>query len=269
MSERRPVWHWVAGTILAAGLFAAGMYLGQNKKPPPPVEAPAKTAPPSAPVAVTAPSGPQFPITPPTTDAAESPSDLPMLDESDAAVLESMTGLFGLDALGELVYPEHVVQRIVATIDNLPRKKVAVQLLPVKPVAGSFAVIAQDNASAIDPKNYLRYAKYVELLDAVDAKKAVGWYRGFYPLFQQAYRELGYPDRYFNDRLIEVIDHLLAAPEGAPSAALTHPEAFYLYADPGLEALSAGDKIMLRIGPANEAKAKAKLREIRRELTGR
>lgn len=268
MTQPRPVWHWLAGIVLAGGLFAAGMYLGVNKKPPPPVELPAKSAPPSAPVAA-APSAPQFPITPPTAEPAEPASDLPMLDESDSAVLESLTGLLGLDALGELMYPEHVVQRIVATVDNLPRKKVAVQLLPVKPVAGSFAVIVRDNAASVDPKNYARYAAYAQFLDAADTKKLVGWYRGFYPLFQQAYRELGYPDRYFNDRLIEVIDHLLAAPEGAPAASLSHPEAFYVYADPDLEALSSGHKIMLRIGPENEAKVKAKLREIRRELTGR
>ena len=37
-------------------------------------------------------------------------------------------------------------------------------------------------------------------------------YKQYYPLFQQAYVDLGYPEGYFNDRLVEVIDHLLATP---------------------------------------------------------
>ena len=37
----------------------------------------------------------------------------------------------------------------------------------------------------------------------------------------------------------------------------------YQYADPKLEALSSGQKLLLRIGPDNEATIKAKLRELR------
>jgi hypothetical protein len=173
--------------------------------------------------------------------------------------------MLGGDGALDLLYPEHVVQRIVATIDNLPRAKIAPQLAPLKPPAGAFAT----QSGAIDPKNYARYDPYVRLLDTSDARKLAAWYRGFYPLFQQAYRELGYPDRYFNDRVVEVIDHLLAAPAAPGPLALTKPEAFWVFADPQLESLSAGQKLMLRIGPENAAKVKAKLREVRRELTGR
>ena len=38
-------------------------------------------------------------------------------------------------------------------------------------------------------------------------------YVRYYPLFQEAYEELGYPGRYFNDRVIEIIDHLLQTPD--------------------------------------------------------
>jgi len=43
----------------------------------------------------------------------------------------------------------------------------------------------------------------------------------------------------------------------------------YAYADPDLEARSAGQKIMMRMGADNEAKVKAKLRELRRALVNR
>jgi hypothetical protein len=105
-------------------------------------------------------------------------------------------------------------------------------------------------------------------VENVDTKKLVAWYVHAYPLFQEAYRQLGYPKGYFNDRLIVVIDNLLDAPELAQPAALTPSKSFYIYADPTLESLSAGQKLLIRTGPANEAKLKVKLREIRSSLAG-
>jgi hypothetical protein len=42
----------------------------------------------------------------------------------------------------------------------------------------------------------------------------------------------------------------------------------YQFADPNLEDLSAGQKIMIRLGSENAARIKARLRDVRRELTG-
>jgi len=85
-------------------------------------------------------------------------------------------------------------------------------------------------------------------------------------LFQQAYEDLGYPGRFFNDRLVEVIDHLLAAPEPQGPIQLVQPKVFYQFADARLEDLSAGQKLLIRMGPANERSLKAKLRDLRAEL---
>jgi Protein of unknown function (DUF3014) len=91
-------------------------------------------------------------------------------------------------------------------------------------------------------------------------------YRHFYPLFQQAYVDLGYPDGYFNDRLVEVIDHLLATPEVAGPIKLTQPGVFYQYADPSIEERSTGQKLMIRLGSQNAAVVKEKLRALRKEV---
>jgi hypothetical protein len=86
-------------------------------------------------------------------------------------------------------------------------------------------------------------------------------------LFQQAYIDLGYPGGYFNDRLISVIDDLLAAPEPKSPAYVSQPKVMFTFVDPKLEGLSAGQKILVRIGLDNELRLKAKLRDIRRALT--
>jgi hypothetical protein len=118
------------------------------------------------------------------------------------------------------------------------------------------------------PENYRRYTPYVFLTNAVDTRKLVAVYVRFYPLFQQEYQNLGYPKGYFNDRLVEAIDDLLAAPDVPGQIKLVRPNVLYQFADPNLEDLSAGQKIMIRLGSENAARIKARLRDVRRELTG-
>jgi Protein of unknown function (DUF3014) len=90
--------------------------------------------------------------------------------------------------------------------------------------------------------------RYMQLATGIDSTKLVALYIRFYPLFQQAYEDLGYPKAYFNDRVVEVIDHLLAAPEVPAQTKLVQPKVFYQFADPDLETRSAGQKILMRIG---------------------
>ena len=132
---------------------------------------------------------------------------------------------------------------------------------------GTFRVGGPEGSVAIGADNAARYAPYVLAMEAVDSAKLVALYVRLYPLFQEAYAELGYPSRYFNDRLFEVIDHLLATPDVQGSVALVQPKVLYEYADPALQDLSAGQKILVRMGGENEAKVKAKLRELKRALT--
>jgi hypothetical protein len=97
------------------------------------------------------------------------------------------------------------------------------------------------------------------------------------PLLQRAYTDLGYPGRSFDARLVEVIDLLLATPstpeplkvqltEVKGSVPSVRPWVRYEFADPALESLAAGQKILMRVGPVNQRRLKAKLVEIRAAL---
>jgi hypothetical protein len=119
----------------------------------------------------------------------------------------------------------------------------------------------------LDDKNFKRYKNFVNLADYIDTRKLVVQYIRFYPLFQEAYEELGYPDRYFNDRFIQVIDHLLVAPEIKGPINLVRPKVFYQFSNTELESLSAGQKILVRIGVENAQRVNSKLRELRAILT--
>jgi len=238
----------------AAALFAAGAayyYWGAHAPTGTPAPAPAPAA---------ASGGIQNPVAP----VAGAP--LPSLAESDAPLGAAIAALVHATALPDLFYPDRLARRLVATIDNLPREQVASEVRALRPPGSPLATRGDDEALVIAPDNSARYGRYMVLLAAVDPGEAAALYRRFYPLLQEAYEGLGYPGQYFNDRVIAVIDHLLATPDVAEPVRLVHPSVMYKYADPKLESLSAGQKALVRIGRENAREVKAKLRALRAEI---
>jgi hypothetical protein len=247
----------LGGIIAAAGVIYYFWQLRvepQQPAPAPVAATPAVTPQPSAEPRI------EHPI-----EVATAP--LPALAESDPSLQEALAGLFGSASFNLLFHPQDIVRHFVAAIDNLPRKTVAQRIMPIKPVTGAFRTSGPEGSIVVGRDNAARYSPYVRVLEAVDSAKLVALYVRFYPLFQQAYAELGYPSRYFNDRLFEVIDHLLATPDVRGPIPLIQPKVMYEYADPALQDLSAGQKMLVRMGPENEAKVKAKLRELKKALT--
>jgi hypothetical protein len=190
-------------------------------------------------------------------------SALPDLASSDAPFNAALTELPGARALADFLRPENLIRHLVATVDNLPRHRLAVELRPLQPASGSLAVSGGDQEATLDERNGSRYAALTAILGALDMHDVNNLYRQYYPLFQRAYEDLGYPKGYFNDRLVEVIDDLLATPHVIGPVALVRPKVFWEFADPQLEARSAGQKLMLRIGSTNAAIVEGKLRELR------
>lgn len=214
----------------------------------------------------------EFPVgvieAPAPPETGPPPVPLPALEDSDAELIEHGAALVGADALEQNFVLDMIVNRLVATVDGLTSAQVPPLMLPVKPVPGNFAVQESGEEVVISPQNSERYAPYVALIEQADMDHMVALYVRYYPLLQSAYTDLGYPDGYFNDRLVEVIDHLLAAPEPENPPALRKVEAVYVYEDPKFENLSAGQKALVRMGTANALKVKDKLRQIRAEITG-
>ncbi|TAN03775.1 MAG: DUF3014 domain-containing protein [Rhodanobacteraceae bacterium] len=227
---------------------------------------------PAAPAkASTAPPPVEHPISEAQTGPAPAATaPLPLLDASDSAAASALASLPGADGLAGLLLSRGLIPHIVATVDALPRHSIGVSILPLRTPKGTFAVDTSSGQPVLDRKDYARYAPYMQIVEAVNSRTLVTWYVHWYPLFQQAYRQLGYPHGYFNDRLIQAIDDMLAAPNAQPPVALVATQdGHYAFADPTWEALSVGQKLMIRIGPENERELKAKLRNIRALLLGK
>ena len=256
---------WPIVMVVAAILAGVLVWRGMHREAAPAV-APAPTLPPPS-AAAPETTAPKYPI-----EAAGAPAPdlatLPDVADSDAALQDALAKLFSGLPLDKVFHLDQIVPRFVATIDNLPRQTVALQKMPVKPVGGAVEVSSGDGRVLLRADNAERYTMYVRMMEQADPQRLVQAYARFYPLFQKAYQDLGYPQGYFNDRLVAVIDHLLATPDVPAPVELTQPKVLYEFADPSLEARSAGQKILIRMGPVNESRVKAKLRDIRRALTG-
>jgi len=196
------------------------------------------------------------------------PEPLPPLAESDPVVIGEAEKVFGQETVETWWVDEQVVNRLVATIDSLSAARLAPLMSPVRPVPGKFTVLGEGAAAAISPANAERYTPYVKMVEAMDIHELLPLYLRYYPWFQQAYQALGYPHGYFNDRLIEVIDQLLATPQPPDPIPVVQSEALYKYADPELESLAAGQKLLLRLGHGQSEVVRAKLQEIRDAIAG-
>lgn len=247
---------WVLG-VLALAIAAGVGYYFHSREPAVEVRAPAiaKTDPEAQ-----APAPAILNPLPAVESAA-----LPTLENSDSMMREAIALLLGRQAFDQLVVADRLIPRIVATVDNLPRRMAPQRMMPLHAVPGGFRASSGEQAT-LDPSNASRYAAYVRLLDVVPASALVALYVKTYPLFQRAYEQLGFSGKYFNDRVVETIDDLLAAPEVGAPIALTRPKVLYEFADPDLETRSAGQKILLRMGSANARQVKAWLRGVRHEL---
>ena len=258
---------WLIPVILAVGAAIALWYYWMQMSPP--VEPPTPVTTP-APVPDEILPGPLHPVEQTVTVEAESPNlvPLPSLDNSDEYFKLELANIFG-GTLETLLAESGMIERLVATVDNLPRGQVAERIRPLAKLAEPFLVDGQDASGeyTINAGNYQRYDALASLIGAADMNEVADLYVRYYPLFQRAYVDLGYPQGYFNDRLVEVIDHLLETPEVTGPIALVRPHVLYEFQDPALEGLSSGQKLLLRLGAEHAGNVKTSLRDLRALIT--
>lgn len=272
---------WAAAAALVLGLLAFWLWPRPALPPAPaaPAAEPAGAAPTAS--APPPPASTPSPATLPVDDTAVQappapPTTVAPLAADDASVRQALTGLLGREAVLALLQTDGFAERVVATVDALPRGHAAPRLWPVHPAEGRFTV----DGGRIAAANEQRYAPFVRMVERLDPAAAAGLYRRLQPQLQAAYENLGYPGRRFDDRLLEVVDHLLATPQpdSPPAVTLTEvkgpiaperPWVRYEYADPALESRSAGQRILLRLGDAQRRSLIDWLRAFRAHVAAR
>jgi len=247
--------------LLAAGAAVALWYFWKTADQPAPITVTTDPVP-----AEVLPQLPRYPM-PPLTELQQKTrqlTPLPSLDDGDAYFKLSLVQVFGND-IGELLVDKSLIEKFVTAMDNLPRSHISQRIRPIGPVSGRFEVDVLDGNQGyiLSERNYDRFDALVGLFANADPDELFDTYQRFYPLLQEAFVRLGYPKGYLNDRVVEVIDHLLDTPTVEGPIRLVRPHVLYTFSDPTLEALSSGQKMLLRMGNDHAAQVKQPLRQFR------
>lgn len=251
LEERRPrgPWPWIVAAVVVVAL-AAGLWW--FLRPAPSAEAPAPEP------AAEAPAEPEGPETVPEEVV------VPPLAETDPWLREVIQQLSGHPALAEWLATDDLVRRFVVLVDNIAAGESPAQHVPfVRPREG-FSVRRSGDGIYVDAASYGRYATLAAVVDSLHVEGTADLYRRLEPRLEEAYRELGYPDRSFEQTLEKAVGRVLAAPRVDGPVALEEGPTSYQYADPRLEALDAATKDLLRLGPDHLATIQRKVRALAR-----
>ncbi len=193
------------------------------------------------------------------------PPPTPDLSESDSLVRDGVAGLSQHAQWMAWLVSEELAMNFVRAVaavayDEPPQSS----LEPLRPDEG-FSVVRRGQRFYPAETSHGRHDLAVDVFDSIDVAGAARAYRRLEPLFEQAHDELGYPNE-FGDTLQLAVAKLLKTPilESPPELRLRAVS--FEYADPGLEALSPAQKLLLRLGPDNGDRVRAKVRALHEAL---
>lgn len=197
-----------------------------------------------------------------TDAAADSAADLPPLDASDELVRRTAAELSSRPQLAEWLATEDLARRFVGSVVTVASGRSPRDELAFMEPEGDFQVRG-DTARAVDPATYRRYDPIVATFVSLDTQGTAELYRRLRPLFQQAYRDLGFREGSFDGTMARAVEELLAVPvREEPVAVVPGGATGFVYRDSTLEALSPAQKHLLRMGPENVRRVQSKLREL-------
>lgn len=216
--------------------------------------------------------------TPPTPTAAPTPAapaetpppqgpPLPTLDQSDPRTRELLGAMSSDPEFQKWTANEGLVRRFTAASFNIAEGESPRAVLAFLAPQGTFQVVERNGHTFIAPESFARYDTVARVLGSLDIQATTQAYRMLKPLIDQAFKEIGPPGQRFDAVLSRAIQRMLDTPvPDSDLEVVDTPGVNYAYAVPDLEHLSAAQKHLLRMGPANAHAIQAKLRELHKAL---
>ena len=183
------------------------------------------------------------------------------LDESDKLMRKLAAELSSRPELAKWLLTKDIIRKFVAAVDNIangqsPRKNIDF----FNP--GKFFPLKKEGVCYLDPAGFKRYSPVANVFVSLDSEGCIRLYKQLKSALQEAYKDLGYPDKDFNITLFQAIDELMKVPVIEEDVALEEKLMSYVMVDPELEKMSEAQKHLFRMGPVNIRKIKAKLKEL-------
>jgi len=251
----------IAAAVLVILLLGAGVLYWHYTRPPaapPTVEQPKTTEPSQPPPAAEVKVGEEKEA-PPQPEVR-----LPALDQSDDFVRQMLKNLSPHGKLGEWLRIKNIIRVFVAAIDNIANGKSPRPQLGFLSPGQAFQVNEKGDRIYLDPQGYERFDIITDAMVSFSTSRTVQVYQKLKPLFQEAYRELGYPQKDFHTTFIQAMKRILDTPIVEREILLKEEGTGlnYIFIDDGLENMSEVQRHLLRMGPKNTQKIQQKVREI-------
>ncbi len=193
--------------------------------------------------------------------------ELPSLNESDDLLRQEALAITTQADFQAWVAPDELIRRFVVVVDNLAVGNSPSRELEFMAPSKKFSAARNEDGRWVTTAgSFGRYNLIANLFASLDVESSLSLFRRWYPLLQEAYVELGYPDREFKEVLQRAIRELLATPTLEGNPILVQRTGRYEYKDPKLEGSSPAQRQLLRMGSKNVKTIKAKLREFRAGL---
>ncbi|MCX7974545.1 MAG: DUF3014 domain-containing protein [Candidatus Aminicenantes bacterium] len=205
---------------------------------------------------------PKKEVTLPTTEEKKEAVAPVSMAESDDYIRMVVREISTHPKLAAWLKTKNIIRKFTAAVDNIANGQSPRKQIDFFSPRGSFSVVKKGDRLIIDHASYRRYDSLVDVFISLETKGCVSLFRSLKPLFQEAYRELGYPEADFETTLIKAILELLRTPIVENEIVVEKGIVNYYLVDPILEQLSDAQKHLLRMGPDNVAAIQMKLREL-------
>ena len=195
--------------------------------------------------------------------------EAPQVVLDDAWAMSQIVQLVPERTIADLIIQQDMISNFVVFIDNASRGELVTQFSPLMAPKEKFAADQSGEnllTYQVNTANFSRYDSYANLLVSLPVDKSVAVYKELTPTIDEAHMELGYEAGTFDRKLKRAMDFLIDAPVLTDDVKLVAPSAMYQFADAELEGLLAIQKLLLRMGPDNQQKVRAKLIEFRAAL---
>ena len=254
--KRSSLWFYIPPPVIAGALIGVWQYMSHRQAPAEPDPAASASAQSAAKPEVS-PLPPISPVGSSPTTAAVPPPAVPAapgppvktLAEATALFPEMANQIFPPDRVADWLRQSDLLRRIVASVDCMatgasPKGQLAF-LAPTEPYRAEQKANRRWYAATA---NALRTRAAIETFCLAKPEAVAAAYTRLEPVFDQLYRDIGYPDAHFRDALALASRVLLTAPIPDQEPALTRSGTVYFYADPKLEGLYPAQKQLLRLG---------------------
>ncbi|GIU01929.1 DUF3014 domain-containing protein [Shewanella morhuae] len=191
---------------------------------------------------------------------------VPALAESDTFVQQKALSLINNNVVASSLVQQDLARQFVVFVDNLAQGELTRKVSPIKGPEKLFTVSEITNKVYLNPEGFHRYDAYVDSIAKMDEQSLMATYKQMTPMLEEAFSELGYSNAKFNDRMLQAIKLLLAAPIVEDPIELSSISVNYQFVDPDLEALPSAQKLLIRMGPENTRKLKVALRKLENQL---